>query len=98
MTYLVEIYLPMNANGARPKIALVRDFLVERFGGATFHINSPAEGLWQGPEDTERDQIVVVEVLVDELDRSWWRKYRSRLEADFEQEQILIRGTETAIL
>jgi hypothetical protein len=41
----------------------------------------------------ERDRIIVVELMVNEVDEDWWKFYRERLEAEFEQEEILIRVT-----
>jgi hypothetical protein len=40
----------------------------------------------------KRDDIIVVEVMTDTLDRSWWRKYRIELEQVFEQDEVVIRA------
>jgi hypothetical protein len=40
----------------------------------------------------ERDRIVIVEVMVDKIDSDWWSGYRGRLEAEFAQQEILIRS------
>jgi len=40
----------------------------------------------------ERDDIVVYEVMVDELDRGWWSAYRADLEHRFGQDQIAVRA------
>jgi hypothetical protein len=37
---------------------------------------------------------VVIEVMVDVLDRSWWGTYREELEGRFEQDQIIVRASE----
>jgi hypothetical protein len=89
---LVEILLPIIRNG-NPAYRNIREHLTDKFGGATFHANAPAEGLWKDGEETEADQIIVVEVMVDEIDREWWRHYRQELEEAFEQEEIVIRAT-----
>jgi len=98
MTYLIEIFLPISVKDARSKVEAVRRELVERFGGATFHINAPAEGLWLDDGTVESDRIVVAEVMAETLDTVWWGSYRRRLEAAFSQEEILIRATETTCL
>jgi hypothetical protein len=41
---------------------------------------------------------VIFEVMVETLDRSWWREYRRQLEQRFDQEVILIRATAIAQL
>jgi hypothetical protein len=97
--HVVEIFLPLNANtGERFDTELfdrIRAELLERFGGVTFFSRSPAEGLWAQQGDTPaHDEIVVVEVLVEDLEPIWWGRYRRKLEAAFEQEEILIRAFE----
>ena len=92
MAALVEILLPVSRNMGSA-YGNIRKQLAEKFGGVTFHANAPAEGLWKDGEVTETDQIIVVEVMVDEIDREWWRRCRQELEAAFEQEEIVIRAT-----
>ncbi|WP_409566810.1 hypothetical protein [Rhizobium leguminosarum] len=80
--------------GSRPNVDLVRDELTSKFGGVTLHVNSPAEGLWCDDGEIERDRIVVAELMTPELDRAWWSSYRTKLEARFRQEEIVIRVIE----
>lgn len=95
MPYLVEILLPVtHTRRNRANLDLVRDELAERFGGVTLHVNSPAEGIWEDNGDVELDRIVVAEVMVEDLDRSWWSSYRRELEARFRQEEIVVRAIE----
>ena len=68
--------------------------LADRFGGATAFTRSPAEGLWKEADDVEHDRMVIVEVMVEEIDKPWWSAYRSRLEQEFQQKEILIRATQ----
>ncbi|GLR56878.1 hypothetical protein GCM10007919_16020 [Rhizobium indigoferae] len=70
----------------------MRKELTERFGGITLHVNAPAEGLWEDDGDVEEDRIIVVEVMVDDLDRAWWSSYRADLEVRFRQEEIVLRA------
>ena len=94
--HLIEILLPLkNADGN----AFPGDFydrlaqqLSERFGGVTGFFRSPAEGRWQSGGATEHDDIVVLEVMADNLDRPWWSRLRKDLMRKFAQDDILIRG------
>jgi hypothetical protein len=95
MSYLIEILLPARREHRnQANFELVRDELTRRFGGLTLHTNAPAEGLWKDDDDVELDRIVVAEVMSDELDRSWWAAYREKLEARFDQDEIVVRVTE----
>lgn len=38
------------------------------------------------------DDVVLVELVADTLDRAWWAAYRCTLEARFAQEQVLVRA------
>jgi predicted nucleotidyltransferase len=40
----------------------------------------------------KRDDLVVIEVMVDALDRPWWSTYKGDLERLFRQEQIVVRA------
>jgi hypothetical protein len=73
----------------------VRRELTERYGGVTAYSRAPAEGHW---ESGERDDVVVIEVLVDRLDVEWWKAYREKLEKRFEQEEILMRAVSCRVL
>jgi hypothetical protein len=62
------------------------------FGGLTAYTRAPAEGLWESGSTVKRDDIVVVEVMVDSLDRKWWEAYRRELAQLFRQDQIVLRA------
>lgn len=93
MSYLIEILLPVGKD-AQPVLIEVRDKLAEAFGGVTMHANAPAEGLWENDGDIDRDKIVVVEVMADDLNRAWWAAFREELEARADQKEIVIRASE----
>lgn len=93
MRYLIEILLPVGSE-ARPLLTEVRDKLTETFGGVTMHVNAPAEGLWVNDGDIDRDRIVVVEVMTEDLNQAWWATFRKELEDRLEQEEIIIRASE----
>jgi len=96
--HLVQILLPIQARDGSPlpneMFTRVRAELTERFGGVTAYSRSPATGLWKRDEDEaiERDQVIMVEVVVEVLDRRWWRSYREQLEVRFGQEAIHARA------
>ena len=94
---IVEVFLPLDRGDGSPiEPELLEGFvagLADRFGGATAYSRAPAEGIWKGDDGLERDRVLVVEVMLETLDEEWWSAYRSRLEAELDQEQILIRVT-----
>ena len=97
--YLVEILLPLygprGERFARDRFDEVAAELTERFGGLTAHVRAPAKGLWEEPSGrTQRDDIVIYEVMVDSIDAAWWDDYRRRLEQRFSQDEIVIRAGE----
>ena len=94
--HLVQILLPLRDAAGKPfpqeHNELVRSELTERFGGLTAYVRSPAKGLWkEGEGNTVRDDIVVYEVMVEDLDEPWWAGYRERLRRRFAQEDLVIR-------
>ena len=101
--HLVQILLPLSdASGRRferTAFDRITRELSDRFGGATFYARAPATGLWtEGPGKTASDDIVVCEVMVDTLDREWWRQYRQGLERMFAQDELVVRSQEMSRL
>lgn len=95
--YLVQILLPLrNRNAAafaRHLFDQVAHELTERFGGLTAYTRAPARGLWEhGNGTTERDDIIVHEVMTEALDERWWAEYRVTLETRFGQDEVVIRA------
>lgn len=94
---LVQVLVPLYDNGGTrfPEhlFAQLRGELTERFGGLTAYIRSPAHGLWKTDDGgVSHDDVVIVEVVVEHLDRDWWRAYRETLERRFRQEEMLVRA------
>jgi hypothetical protein len=94
--HLIQILLPVHDDDGRAFAphqyeSLVRE-VTAKFGGATSYMRSPAEGRWNQGGETEHDEIVVVEVMADELDRAWWAALRDRLAKEFRQDEIVIRS------
>ena len=94
---LIQVLLPLQHQDGTPvpaeEFARVRIELTEKFGGVTAYSRSPATGLWKSDDDEiERDQVIMVEVVVEEFDPRWWEQYRHDLERRFRQEQIHARA------
>ena len=90
--YLVQVLLPLKSKLSDERISQTREELVELYEGVTAYVRSPAKGAWIGPDgQEEQDDVIMVEVLVDALDRDWWRQYREQLATRFGEEQIHIR-------
>lgn len=91
--HLVEIFLPTSEpekfSGELDKLSIK---LTDKFGGMTAFVRSPGEGLWMDQGKTERDNVVVLEVMTDELDRDWWQDLRVSLQDRLDQKEIVIRA------
>jgi hypothetical protein len=94
---LIEILLPLrDPDGeafAREAFGEVIEALTERFGGVTAFTRSPAEGVWQENGAREKDEIVILEVMAETLERDWWRDFRKDLERRFRQDEIVVRAS-----
>ena len=95
--HLVQLFLPLRDNdgAAFPPalFAAVRNELTDAFGGVTAYQRAPVTGLWEDEDDTvRRDELVLFEVMVETLERDWWRRYAGELARRFRQEEILARA------
>jgi hypothetical protein len=95
--HLLQLFLPLhdNAGAAFPpaRFARVRSELTEAFGGVTAYQRAPVTGLWEDEDDSVcRDELVLFEVMVEALERDWWRRYATELAVRFGQEEILVRA------
>lgn len=94
--YLIQLLLPLRL-GAREddRIFLnnLREDLTRRFGGVTAYTRAPAVGDWKdGADVIERDEIVIVEVMVEELEARWWGELKERIRLELDQEELIIRA------
>jgi hypothetical protein len=93
--HLLEIFLPIYEQRGRQLKRTIfvetRRELLERFDGLTSYSRAPAKGFWKDSGEIERDDVIVLDFMVSRLDRSWWKRYRRRLESRFGQRQILVR-------
>lgn len=96
--YLIEIFMPLNDNDGRPfpktVFTALRQELTERFGGVTTFNRAPASGTNKSDEDVQKDDIIIMEVMTETLDRPWWSSLRKRIEAKLRQDEILIRASD----
>jgi hypothetical protein len=95
--FLVQLLLPLHDNTRRlfPRESFdqVRSEITERFGGVTAYVRAPAEGAWQDAHGKVlSDEVVVIEVMCDTLDRKFWSEYRQSLTQRFEQEEVVVRA------
>jgi hypothetical protein len=94
--FLIDSLLPLKDERGEPFPAEFYDrlaqHLTERFGGVTSFARSPGEGRWKSRGATEHDEIVVIEVMAEEVERAWWSQLRRDLMRDFRQEDIVIRS------
>ena len=94
--HLIQILLPTSDNEghefSHDIYRAIGDELVARFSGLTAYTRAPAQGFWTQGGETARDEIVVFEVMVQDLDEKWWSAYRNALEARLRQESVVIRA------
>ena len=92
---LIQLLLPVTVGGAQAiaQVAETRAELAAKFKGLTAYLRSPAKGVWTAPDGhTELDDVVMVEVVTETFDRSWWRAYSARLAERFGQDSIHVRA------
>ena len=103
VTQRIEILLPVydNEGIALPTIefAWVREILANAFGGVTFFPPPASRRIVEaGRRKSKRDQIVVIAVLVENMDRSWWERFRGDLERRFRQKVVVVTATTVEVL
>jgi hypothetical protein len=49
-------------------------------------VRSPGQGLWESGGATEKDNIAVIEIMVECLDHPYWQSLRERLELELSQQ------------
>jgi hypothetical protein len=100
--FLVQILLPAQrrtSSDGHAAVARTRAELVERFGGVTAYVQTPAIGEWTAPGGhRDVDRVVMVEVVAAEFDRAWWRQYAAMLADRFRQDAIHVRALHVEML
>jgi len=93
--HLIQLLLPTYDNEGNPFpheiYGTIGNELVARFSGLTAHTRAPAQGFWTSGDQTARDEIVIFEVMVQDIDEAWWSHYRRELEARLRQDSVIIR-------
>ena len=101
-SHLIQILLPTrDKEGAAfppADFEQVARELTERFGGVTAFTRAPAQGRWKEGGKTDHDEIVVIEVMADDLDRAHWTTYREELQRRFQQDVIVVRAQDIQLL
>jgi hypothetical protein len=97
--YLVQVLVPLvdTAGTKYPatQLSAVEAELLAYAGGVTTYVRSPARGLWTDARGhTTVDDIVIFEVMLDDVDDSWWLSFRQKLEEQLKQQEIVIRAQE----
>ena len=98
MDFLIQLLLPTTipnvpAQAAIAALTKTRDELTQVFNGVTAYIRSPAKGAWTASDGhTEHDDVVMVEVVTDEVDRLWWLQDTTTLAERFRQDAIHVRA------
>jgi hypothetical protein len=97
--YLVQLLLPIRDESGRPfpreQYDGLAHELTDRFGGVTAYTRAPAAGLWEEDSGRKvRDDVIIYEVMAAELDESWWKAMRNRLEKLFQQDELVVRAHE----
>jgi hypothetical protein len=93
--FLIQVLLPVTdmAGGAPAELGATIRELADKFEGLTAYTRSPAKGLWTAPDGhTERDDVVLVEIVTDRFDRGWWQAYQKTLAERFAQKEIHVRA------
>jgi hypothetical protein len=102
LPFLIQILLPLADNAGKnfpsSLYQQTQQELTEKFKGLTAYTRAPAEGLWKPRKGTQREDVVVYEVVTPSLQRRWWTQYRRRLQKIFRQETVLIRAQRTEVL
>lgn len=101
--HLLQLFLPLSDNeGAKLPNALfgeVKGELEKKFGGLTAYNRVPVEGLWkEDSSQSNKDELVIYEVMVDHFDPGWWRQYRESLDQRFRQKRVLVRVQEIEVI
>ena len=98
---LIQLLLPVtgpDTESGTPLMQTAKE-LRDTFGGLTAYTRSPAKGLWTASGGrTEEDQVVMIEVVTERFDRSWWKQYSKTLERRFGQESIHVRALPIELL
>jgi inorganic pyrophosphatase len=90
----LELFLPVSKNdGGNFPDSHYSDLekeLTERFGGVTIYSRGAVEGKWKAKGASTSEPMVVYEVLLSELEKTYWTTLKKRLEKKFSQKEIMV--------
>jgi hypothetical protein len=96
---LIQVLLPTSipreagTPDAMAALGDTRRELADAFDGLTAYLRSPAIGWWTAPDGRgQQDDVVMVEVVTETFDRTWWHSYATLLATRFGQEEIHVRA------
>lgn len=99
---LIQIYLPVpgeNDAAASGMFEVVQKDLALKFGGVTAFVRAPGKGQWRPTsEKTVYDDLVIVEVITEFINKEWWTEYRKKLASIVHQDKILITVNDIDLL
>ena len=96
---LIQLLLPVVTAASRQGLLQTQHELAERFSGVTAYLRSPAKGLWTASDGTlEPDDVIMVEVVTERVEREWWQAYAATLRERFQQESMHIRAMQVEML
>jgi hypothetical protein len=55
-------------------------------------VSVPAEGHWESSGKIQHDDVLVIEVMVEMLNKAWWIDFRKQLETTFRQTHVIVRA------
>jgi hypothetical protein len=91
--HLIQLLLPLHDNDKQKFPAeyfdSVRNDLINRFGGVTAFLRSPAVGLWKTDDDVSRDEVVMFEVMSPDLDEQWWHEISKKIRKEIPTRRTL---------
>ena len=93
--FLIQLLLPVTSVTEETSASVTTTMreLAEQFDGLTAYMRSPAKGLWTAPDgQTERDDVMLVEIVAEDFDRGWWRAYQKSLAERFAQQESHVRA------
>jgi len=100
---LIQIFIPTNDREGRSfppeHFEDLKKELTDQFDGVTIYAHAPARGIWKPETGSEQaDNMVIYETLVQELDIDYWTGLKSRMEATFQQDEIMMRYFTVAVV
>jgi len=99
----IEVFIPLyDKEGNRFSDHLYQSVskqLIKDFGGITAYIRSPAVGIWENSDGIQiKDDHVIYEIMVSEIDHSYWKQFKKKLELQFAQKELIIRQSEIGLI